>query len=103
MKLAKGCLIIAVVVALFVTNTVFAGTLDDVKAQGVIKVGVNEGLFGFSKADENGVWRGLDVDTARAISVAVFNDPDKIKFVRPGHVWLDSSQAGSNKYQPFLI
>lgn len=58
-----------------------AGTLDDVKAKGHISVGVNEGLFGFSKPDEKGVWRGLDVDTARAISVAVFGAPDKIKFV----------------------
>jgi len=58
-----------------------AGTLDEVKTKGYISVGVNEGLFGFSKPDEKGVWRGLDVDTARAISVAVFGVPDKIRFV----------------------
>ena len=58
-----------------------AGTLDDVKAKGVIKVGVNEGLFGFAKPNEKGVWQGLDVDTARAISVAVFGDPNKIEFI----------------------
>jgi general L-amino acid transport system substrate-binding protein len=58
-----------------------AGTLDDVKAKGVIKVGVNEGLFGFAKPDEKGVWRGLDVDTARAVSVAVFGSPDKLEFI----------------------
>src|SRR5690606_3148331 len=58
-----------------------ADTLADVKAKGHISVGVNEGLFGFSKPDEKGVWRGLDVDTARAISVAVFGSPDKIKWV----------------------
>ena len=58
-----------------------AGTLDEVKAKGYISVGVNEGLFGFSKPDEKGEWRGLDVDTARAISVAVFGVPDKLKFV----------------------
>ncbi|MCK5418718.1 MAG: transporter substrate-binding domain-containing protein, partial [Desulfobacterales bacterium] len=58
-----------------------AGTLAEVKSKGAISVGVNEGLFGFSKPDEKGVWRGLDVDTARAISVAVFGVPDKLKFV----------------------
>ena len=58
-----------------------AGTLDDVKANGVIKVGVNEGLFGFSRPDEKGVYRGLDADTARAVSVAVFGVPDKIEFI----------------------
>jgi general L-amino acid transport system substrate-binding protein len=56
-------------------------TLEAVKSKGYISVGVNEGLFGFSKPDDKGVWRGLDVDTARAISVAVFGDPDKIKWV----------------------
>jgi len=55
-------------------------TLGDVRAKGFIQVGVNEGLFGFAKPDEKGVWRGLDVDTARAISVAVFVEPDKLKF-----------------------
>ncbi|MGB5987048.1 MAG: amino acid ABC transporter substrate-binding protein [Desulfobacterales bacterium] len=58
-----------------------AGTLEDVKAKGVIKVGVNEGLFGFAKPDEKGVWRGLDVETARAVSVAVFGAPDKLEFI----------------------
>jgi general L-amino acid transport system substrate-binding protein len=57
-----------------------AGTFDDVKAKGFIQAGVNEGLFGFAKPDEKGVWKGLDVDTARAISCAVFGEPDKLKF-----------------------
>ncbi len=56
-------------------------TLDAVKAKGYIQVGVNEGLFGFAQPDDKGVWRGLDVDTARAISVAVFGEPDKLKFI----------------------
>jgi len=56
------------------------GTLEAVKAKGFIQAGVNGDLFGFGKPDEKGVWRGLDVDTARAISVAVFGDPDKVKY-----------------------
>jgi general L-amino acid transport system substrate-binding protein len=67
--------------ALWLAGPAAAGTLDDVKAKGHISVGVNEGLFGFSKPDEKGEWKGLDVDTARAISVAVFGAPDKIKWV----------------------
>ena len=74
--------IIAVLVFTMISaGMAVAGTLEDVKAKGVIKVGVNEGLFGFSKANENGVWRGLDVETARAISVAVFGEPDKLEFI----------------------
>lgn len=57
-----------------------AGTLDDVKAKGFIQVGVNGDLFGFGKPDEKGVWKGLDVDTARAVSAAVFGEADKIKY-----------------------
>jgi general L-amino acid transport system substrate-binding protein len=57
-----------------------AGTLDDVKAKGFIQAGVNGDLFGFGKPDEKGVWRGLDVDTARAIAAAVFGDADKVKY-----------------------
>jgi general L-amino acid transport system substrate-binding protein len=57
-----------------------AGTLDDVKAKGFIQVGVNGEFFGFAKPDEKGVWRGLDVDTARAIAAAVFGDAEKVKF-----------------------
>jgi general L-amino acid transport system substrate-binding protein len=62
------------------TGVAMAGTLQDVRAKGFIQAGVNGDLFGFGKADEKGVWKGLDVDTARAISAAVFGDADKVKF-----------------------
>ncbi|MFZ1954959.1 MAG: amino acid ABC transporter substrate-binding protein [Desulfobacterales bacterium] len=81
MKRLKFSAVVAIVAILFCAGLATAGTLADVKAKGFISVGVNEGLFGFSKPDEKGVWRGLDVDTARAISVAVFGSPDKIKFI----------------------
>ena len=75
-------LCVAVLMAVVLTaGFALAGTLEDVKAKGYIAAGVNEGLAGFSKPDEKGVWRGLDVDTARAVSVAVFGSPDKLKFV----------------------
>jgi general L-amino acid transport system substrate-binding protein len=62
-------------------GTAIGGTLDEVQARGVIIVGVNGGVFGFSMPDEKGVWKGLDVDTAKAISAAVFGDAEKVKFV----------------------
>lgn len=78
MKILK---ILAVCLTLAVMSTfAAAGTLEDVKAKGYIQVGVNGDLYGFGKADEKGVWRGLDVDCARALSVAVFGSPDKLKF-----------------------
>ncbi len=62
------------------TGVATAGTLDDVKAKGFIQAGVNGDLFGFAKPDEKGVWRGLDVDTARAVAAAVFGDAEKVKY-----------------------
>ena len=80
MRIFKVCLA-AMMVAVFMTaGAAFAGTLEDVKDKGFIQAGVNGDLFGFGKADSKGVWRGLDVDTARAVAAAVFGDADKVKF-----------------------
>ena len=56
-------------------------TLDAVKARGQLVCGVNTGLAGFSQADSQGNWTGLDVDICRAIAAAVLNDPNKVKWV----------------------
>ena len=58
-----------------------AGTLEDVKARGVVNCGVNPSLIGFGFPDEKGNWTGLDVDFCRAVAAAVFNDPTKVKYV----------------------
>jgi general L-amino acid transport system substrate-binding protein len=81
MKKTGFSIIAGLILSIFLISAASAGTLQDVKKKGYITTGVNEGLFGFSKPDEKGVWRGLDVDTARAVSVAVFGSPDKLKFV----------------------
>ena len=74
-------LCVAVVLVLVLTaGFTLAGTLEEVRARGHIIAGVNGGVFGFSMPDDKGVWKGLDVDTARAIAAAVFGDADKVKF-----------------------
>ncbi len=78
MKGIKICLILLTIFA--VAGSVSAGTLQDVRAKGFIQAGVNGDVFGFSKPDEKGVWKGLDVDTARAIAAAVFGDADKVNY-----------------------
>jgi general L-amino acid transport system substrate-binding protein len=57
-----------------------AGTLDDVKTKGFLQCGVSQGLIGFSQADEQNNWAGMDVDFCRAVASAIFNDPTKVKF-----------------------
>jgi general L-amino acid transport system substrate-binding protein len=58
-----------------------AGTLDQVKARGQLICGANPGLAGFGLPDNQGVYKGLDVDECRAIAAAIFNDPNKVKFL----------------------
>ena len=81
MKVIK-CFAVALVLMLLATGSVaVAGTLDEVRARGVVVVGVNGAVAGFSMPDEKGVWKGLDVDTAKAIAAAVFGDAEKVKYV----------------------
>lgn len=56
-------------------------TLDAIKARGQIVCGVNTGLAGFSAADSQGNWSGLDVDVCRAIAAATLGDANKVKWV----------------------
>ena len=58
-----------------------AGTLDQVKARGQLICGANPGLAGFGLPDDQGVYKGLDVDECRAIAAAIFNDPNKVKYL----------------------
>lgn len=55
-------------------------TLDAIKQRGFVQCGVNTGLAGFGNPDSAGNWTGLDVDYCRAVAVALFNDPNKVKF-----------------------
>lgn len=57
------------------------GTLAAVKNAGVLKCGVNTGLPGFSIADSDGKWGGIDVDMCRAVAAAVLGDSTKVKYI----------------------
>ncbi len=63
------------------TLTASAGTLDQIKARGQLICGANPGLAGFGLPDSQGVYKGLDVDECRAIAAAIFNDPNKVKYL----------------------
>jgi general L-amino acid transport system substrate-binding protein len=57
------------------------GTLETIRARGSLICGVNAGLAGFAQPDSRGVWRGFDVDYCRAVAVALFNDPNRVRYV----------------------
>ena len=56
-------------------------TLDAVKKRGNVLCGVNTSAPGFSSADSQGNWRGLDVNICRSVAAAVLGDADKVKYV----------------------
>jgi general L-amino acid transport system substrate-binding protein len=58
-----------------------AGTLDDVKARGVLNCGANTGLTGFGAPDANGDYQGFDVDLCKAVAAAVLGDQSKVKYI----------------------
>jgi general L-amino acid transport system substrate-binding protein len=80
MKLSK-LTVLVMILSLLAAGVAFAGKdLDAVKKKGFIQAGVNGGVFGFGMPDSKGVWKGLDVDTARAVAAAIFGDASKVKF-----------------------
>jgi general L-amino acid transport system substrate-binding protein len=66
--------------AMAVAGFAQAATLDDVKARGYVQCGVSQGLPGFSNADDNGNWTGIDVDFCHGVAAAVFGDSSKVRF-----------------------
>lgn len=55
--------------------------LDAVKKRGELNCGVNTGLPGFSAADSQGKWSGMDVDLCRSVAAAILGNPDKVRYV----------------------
>lgn len=85
MKTSNKMRALAIAMASWMAVTVAgasAGTLDEVKRRGHVVCGASGGgTVGFGAPDQNGYWRGLDVDTCRAVAVAVFGDKEKARFV----------------------
>jgi general L-amino acid transport system substrate-binding protein len=81
-KLLTGAMAVAGLMTLGVTaNTAQAGTLEDVRAAGVLNCGMNTGLPGFALTDDKGNWQGFDVAYCKALAAAVLGDPSKVKYV----------------------
>lgn len=72
--------ILAAGLALGLSMSATAGTLEDVKKRGTLSCGVSTGLAGFSQKDEKGAWSGLDVDVCRSVAAAVLGDASKVQY-----------------------
>jgi general L-amino acid transport system substrate-binding protein len=73
---------LATLVGLVLSTSAHAGkTLDAIKSRGQVVCGVNTSAPGFSAADSQGKWTGLDVDFCRAVAAATLGDASKVKYV----------------------
>jgi general L-amino acid transport system substrate-binding protein len=58
-----------------------SATLDAIRARGQLLCGTAGTTPGFSLPDSQGVMRGLDADSCRAVAAAATGDANKVKFV----------------------
>ncbi|MBD0275285.1 MAG: amino acid ABC transporter substrate-binding protein, partial [Acetobacteraceae bacterium] len=54
-------------------------TLSAVRQRDALVCGAHPGAPGFGAMDSQGVYRGLDADTCRAVAAAVLGDANKIR------------------------
>lgn len=70
-------------------------TLSTVRKRGYVTCGASPLTVGFGMPDKKGYWRGLDVDTCRAVAAAALGDKDKVRFVPlTGQQRLTALQSG---------
>jgi len=77
----KSLFPVALAVGSIAAGGALAGTLDDVKARGVLKCGVSTGLVGFAAPDANNEWQGFDAGFCRAVAAAVLGDSNAVEFI----------------------
>jgi len=57
-------------------------TLKAVQARGFLNCTSGDGNFeGFHEVDSQGVWHGEDIDFCKAVTIAIFGAPDKVKLI----------------------
>ncbi|NDY90920.1 amino acid ABC transporter substrate-binding protein [Ideonella livida] len=79
---ARAAAVLWVGMAVGAVAPAWAGKMvEAVRQRDQLVVGVSTGVPGFSAADSQGRWSGLDVDLARAVAAAVLGDANKVKWV----------------------
>jgi len=68
-------------IAPIVVSTAHATTLRDTLERGSVRCGVNPDLTGFSRQNSLGEFSGFDVDLCRAVSAAIFDNPDQVQYI----------------------
>ena len=81
-RLTAAIIITAVSMAFWPTDTLAGPTVDSIKKRGTVICGANGNRAGFSALDSKGQWKGMDIDTCKAIAAAVLGDNTKIQVVK---------------------
>ncbi len=74
-----GALLAVVAAILLGEAAAPAATLDEVKSRGVLRCGTGVSVPGFTYPDNQGVYRGFDIDFCHAIAAAVLGDAAKVQ------------------------
>jgi general L-amino acid transport system substrate-binding protein len=75
------CLMVSLVTGAAHAQGTGSATLDAARARGQVLCGIAGTVPGFSLPDSQGVMRGLDADSCRAVTAAALGDVNKVKFV----------------------
>jgi general L-amino acid transport system substrate-binding protein len=70
----------AIAAAGFAAPATAQETLAQVKERGHLNCQVGQPTPGFYALADDGTWSGMDVDMCRAVSAAIFGDPDQIEY-----------------------
>ena len=81
-RVVTGAAMAAMLTAMVPGEAKAGPTVDAIKKRGAVICGVNGNRSGFSALDSKGQWVGMDVDTCKAIAVAVLGDKNKVQFVK---------------------
>lgn len=81
MKISRSSVLALALTVAGLTSAHAGKTLDTIKQRDQIAVGISSGVPGFSAADSQGQWSGLDVDVGKAIAAALLGDANKVKWV----------------------
>jgi general L-amino acid transport system substrate-binding protein len=78
--MVRSTILTASLTALLAVPALAGPTVDKIKKADALTCGVSTGVNGFSAADSQGKYTGLDVDVCRAIAAALLGSADKVKY-----------------------
>jgi len=81
-RLARAATAFALGFTVSQSQTAELGTqMYELRERGTLRCGVDTGLQGFARQDEEGNWSGFEVDLCRAYAAAFLGDADRVDLV----------------------